>query len=169
MDPAELLAFSVDDDLNEPLGASAAAELRAVLGFPAPVAAPAMRPGEEPAREPELDAERESESESEREPASVATEPSAAPDAALRSLGEELARVSERLARLESRYADPSALLEEIDRKLEKLLDASRHVQAAAHTDTPRISVRDVQLDDLRMQIHDLRSSVNRIAKMLFG
>lgn len=144
-----------------------AAELRAVLGFPPPVSPPSFRLGHPDALESGSSSSRPPPT----APAAEDRDPSAGPhvelEALIRALAEQLSSVSERLARLEARYSDPSALLEEVDRKLEKLLDPGRRVERAA--DGARSSVRDVQLDDLRLQIHDLRVGIERMTKMLFG
>lgn len=151
MNPADREAFSVQDELNEPLDTEAADDLRAVLGFPPPVAPPTFRVTQADQPAPALD------------PGGPYREL----EALIRPLVEKVAAMSDRLARLEDRYCDPSGLLEEVDRKLEKLLDAGRRVDRAAGSSPS--SVRDVQLDDLRLQIHDLRVGMENMTKMLFG
>jgi hypothetical protein len=152
MGSADEHEFSVDDVVNEPLSTGAPQELRAVLGFPAPVGVPRTRP---------LRADRAAEKVSE-----VADGPPQEQlEEMLRELTHGLARVADRLALLEVRGTDPSGLLEEIDRKLEKLLDSRRAASATNH------STSELQLDlsDVRLELQELRATVDRVANHLFG
>jgi hypothetical protein len=86
-------------------------------------------------------------------------------EAMAEELGRALGIVAERLSVLETRDNGPAPILDEIDRKLDTLIDSGHATDGTNHS----LSQVQLELSEMRLQMQQMRVRLDRLSKQLLG